>query len=61
MRAAGISEGSQDVGVVQLTADEGLQCWTHLWGQGGVCDLQFTHTKWASHVAVPLSHQKAGC
>ncbi len=29
--AAGISEGSQNVGMVQLTADQGLQSW----GPGG--------------------------
>lgn len=41
--AAGVSEGGQDVGVVQLTADERLQGWGHLRGQGGVCDLHVTH------------------
>lgn len=43
--AAGISEGDQDVWVVQLTADQRLQSWGHLRGQGGVRDLHCTpHT-----------------
>ncbi len=29
---------------MQLTADQGLQSWGHLWGQGGVCDLHPTST-----------------
>ncbi len=41
---AGISEGGQDVGVMQLTADQGLQNWGHLGGQGGVRDLHPTST-----------------
>ncbi len=44
MWPAGISEGGQDVGVVQLTADQGLQSWGHLGGQGGVRDLHPTST-----------------
>jgi len=41
---AGISEGGQDVGVMQSTADQGLQSWGHLGGQGGVRDLHPTST-----------------
>ncbi len=44
MWPAGISQGGQDVGVMQLTADQGLQSWGHLWGQGGVRDLHSTST-----------------
>ena len=44
MWPAGISQGGQDVGVMQLTADQGLQSWGHLWGQGGVRDLHPTST-----------------
>ena len=42
VRPASISKGGKDVGMVQLTADEGLQGWCHFRGQRGVCDLQKT-------------------
>ena len=55
---AGISEGGQDVGVMQLTADQGLQSWGHLGGQGGVRDLHPTSTFMDSVQA--LSFLRAG-